>query len=200
MSGSLERHAWPRTACRTAAGLTVACGVALLGYVRPGFDRLRPGTDPTRLDAHLALTTALDVVHVVAGVACLALAAWPAVQGSWAGARWRRHVAVATLAVGVALVLATGLVVPWRELLPWSEGMGRNRARPALVLEAEGPFSELIDVRASYEPERRSVPGGSVTGAGIATLVALHALALPVTVWGLRRARAARQAPARTGR
>jgi rhodanese-related sulfurtransferase len=185
-------------ACGLAAAGAASCGGVLLAYVRPGFDRLRPGTDPARLDVHLVATAMLDVLHVAFGVAFLACAA--ALAGrAWRAAAGRRSGAAAGLLTVAAIVaVATGLVVPWRELLPWAEGLGRNRARAALVLDAEGPFSELVDVRASYEPERRRVPGGSLTPAGLVTLVALHALALPIALIALRRARSGPRSPART--
>jgi hypothetical protein len=89
--------------------------------------------------------------------------------------------------------MATGLVTPWKRLLPWAPAVGHNMAR-SMPLGQQGPFAELVGVNARYDDALFTVAGrrfgpkgtGRIFFAHVAVLPALT-MAVTVVAWRRRR-------------
>jgi hypothetical protein len=129
-----------------AVGLT---GGALALYHRPSGRGFWAGTHPSRLALHVQAERFLVWGHRVAAlVLLLAAAAWVYRRGRQRG--WSRTIGpIGWFAVALSATL-TAFFVPWEQFLPWSDVVTVAQLEPTSLGESEGPFVELIALRAHY--------------------------------------------------
>lgn len=129
-----------------AVGLT---GAALALYHRPSGRGFWAGTHPGRLPFHVQLERVLVWGHrATACVLVLLALAWVyrrCRRGGWSGTVGP----VGWTAVALSAML-TAFFVPWEQFLPWSDVVTVSSLEPTRLGEAEGPFPELIGLRAHY--------------------------------------------------
>jgi len=126
-----------------------ASGAVLAFYHRPGGRGFWAGTHPGRLALHVEFERMMAWGHrafafAVAG----ALVLW-----LWrSGSAQRREPSVA--AVGWLIVtlaaLAAAFAVPWESYLPWADAATLTDLPSTRQSDSEGPFPELIALRAHY--------------------------------------------------
>ncbi len=122
-------------------------GLAL--YHRPGGRGFWAGTHPERIGFHITLEHVLAWSHrLIALVALVSVSLW-----AWQAWR-RRQTQPPILPIGWALLLAvalaTSFLVPWQDYLPWSQAVRTADLTPTRQGDREGPFQELIGLRAVY--------------------------------------------------
>ena len=138
------------------ASALVATGVAVGLYHRPSGNGFWAGTHPARTGLHVALASALAGAHcALAAAMVVTLALW-----FWRHGRQSGH-DVRPLPWGwlcaVLGALITAFAVPWESYLPWSDAATVTELVPTQQSETEGPFPELIALRARY-PNRDQDP------------------------------------------
>lgn len=147
-----------------AAVAVVTSGLAGTFYFRPHGHDLRARLAAGHLRFHVAAVGVLDLVHRVSAyllVACgLALAiGWLVhrrrlvrVDAGVVPALPRRIVAlVVGLGLAAMFFVASGHLLPWQRLLPWSPTVGPNLARPMTMVGHDGPFPETVGVNLRYD-------------------------------------------------
>lgn len=168
-----------------AVGGVVASGLGLWAYLPPWTGTLRIGTNVGRVAWHLGAQRALTALHLGAVlISAVLLLHAPSTES-----RRARTLSLAGVVAVLVIGVATALLVPWAELHPWAERPGRNLARPALVLEREGPFPELVGVNVRYGPHRLRLGSRPISGLQAGCVAAAHAGAGLLLVWACRRRR-----------
>src|SRR4051812_10818082 len=146
-------HWWKRTA---KAALAIAVVLLLSGaagtfYFRPRGHDVRVWLAAGHVRYHLTAVGALHAVHQLG--AYLLIACGLALAVGWGLERRRARQQplpsakkpiglAAGLAVLSLVFLASGHLVPWQRLLPWSPGVGSNLGRPVAMVGHDGPFPE----------------------------------------------------------
>ncbi len=131
-----------------ALALAVTGGV-LAVYHRPGGRGFFAGTHPARTGLHVAIERLFVWGHrAAAGALVLALALWA--WRSWQRRRWQPTTLPWGWAGVVTVALSTAFVVPWEAYLPWADAAAVTDLAPTRLSETEGPFSELVGLRAHY--------------------------------------------------
>jgi hypothetical protein len=194
---ALRGSGWGRAAL-VALALAVALllsGAIELAFYRPYGHGARAQVGSETLALRVTATSALHFVHLGAAAGfTLAVLAAVLLARPWRGGGPGRGKLALVVLVSAAFV-ATGLMIPWERLLPWSATMGPNMARP-MPLGQQGPFAELVGVNARYDEAMFTVArlrlGTRATGrVFFAHVLVLPLLAVGAGVWLVRRGRRA---------
>lgn len=137
---------------RSLFAVLVAVGVtggALALYHRPSGRGFWAGTHPGRLGIHVQLERLLAWGHRAAALILVLVAAiW--IYRKWRRRGWAGSVGAMGWAAVVLSSTVTAFFVPWEQFLPWSDVVTVAHLEPTRLGEGEGPFPELMALRAHY--------------------------------------------------
>ena len=74
----------------------------------------------------------------------------------------------------------TGYLLPWDQLSIWAVTVGTNMGRATPLLDAEGPFADLVDINAHYDARALLTADRLVSDATLLRFYVLHCIFIPL--------------------